>query len=114
MTEQNLPFPSRYDPPLARPSDPETSQQAAEEIARVLPIRWMDTFRAVAREPGLTASEMERRDGVQRSDYGRRLGELARIGKICRGEPRKCRITGKQAATWWPNITIAGGPRSPE
>lgn len=89
--------------PLARRGDPETSKQAGREI-----IPAINALRAWAAEcvrvaPGKTQRELGAEfcpDDPRR--IGRRLNECEEIGLVRRGPARKCSISGKRAATWWP------------
>lgn len=89
---------------IARATDPETSHQAAEEIADKLDglRRWAAD--CVARSPGLTAGELGRdySPGGDRVYIARRLTECDRLGTVRRGQVRRCAVTGRRAATWWP------------
>lgn len=53
--------------------------------------------------PGLTSRELAANtDQVSHESFHKRLPELERLGKAHRGEPRKCRVTGRRATTWQP------------
>lgn len=84
---------------LARPSHPETSKEAAVEIAKDLPEREARTLARVRAFPGMTASELDY-NGPR--VYGKRLSALLRRGLIRKGESRICTQTRFKAATWWP------------
>jgi hypothetical protein len=87
---------------LARRGHPETSQRGAEDAAGRLGQMRQAVLEAVTRHPGLTASELERAEGVLGRTYGRRLPELAAHLMVRRGEARPCTVTGRAATTWWP------------
>ena len=88
---------------LARKADPETSKEAARgsvlngDVERA---RWAAMQLVVAHGPA-TGSELADFDDHHDSRHvGRRLSELERDGLIIRGDPRKCHVTGRNAATW--------------
>jgi hypothetical protein len=52
--------------------------------------------------PGLTANELAQFVGVgDVRKINRRLPELLEMGKVRRGEPRKCSVSGKQCHVWF-------------
>lgn len=89
---------------LARREHPQTSKQAAAEAivegsviaSEARALTWVISY------PGQTASELEQLAEVRGRVFGRRMVGLVRKGKISRGAPKRCAITGKAAATWWP------------
>lgn len=83
--------------PIARASDPVTSQEAAQIITEsgTREDNTREALALVQSEPGICGSEMPER-------LRKRLGELERDGFIKRGEPRESRLTGFRNATWWP------------
>ncbi len=87
----------------ARVTDPGTSKEAAAHVkasGAAARIRTL-ALEAVGRYPGHTSSELARIYGF--SDprvLGRRLSELDRKGLVVRAEPRKCKVSGRSAATW--------------
>lgn len=86
---------------LARREHPETSRQAAKEIAPTLSILRTEALRLVKAHPGSTASELAEYDGHRDTRrIPRRLPGLERQGLIKRGPARACRVTGRQATTW--------------
>lgn len=88
---------------LARKTDPETSHAAASGIAPHLGALQQAAADAVRRWPGRTATELAVNAGhADPRVFNRRLGECERFGMVRRGEPRACKATGRQAATWWP------------
>jgi len=90
---------------LARRQDPETSKAAARSIAPSLPNLQSHAVSLVAQYPGKTARELAEVDPLCAKDprvLNRRLGEVARKDLIVRGVVRRCGVSGRQAATWWP------------
>ncbi len=100
-----IPLPSA----LSRASDPATSHQAEQHLRESgkLAQQQKDVLWYVKQYPGNTAREYQAENEGMRSSppegvFRRRLVELERAGLVRRGEPRKCRCGGRQAATWWP------------
>lgn len=94
--------------PLTRRDDPETSRAAAEEIAPQLGSLHRDILACLRGwfDPPPTSREL----GVHMNrEVWRRMGELETKGLVIRSKVRRCRISGKFAATWWPK-----GKRVPE
>lgn len=56
----------------------------------------------VYRQPGLTATEIADRIGVNRYSPSRRLPELRRDGLITMSKVRPCSVTGRMSTTWIP------------
>lgn len=54
----------------------------------------------VSETPGLTAGEWEAYIGD--SSFHKRLSDLARLGRLVRGDKRKCMVSGRPAVTWHP------------
>lgn len=91
---------------LARTTDPETSHEAAEFI--VPKVNRLQTWAAmcVRERPGLTSAELAREYcPLDPRRIGRRLAECERFGMVRRGEARKCTVSGRNAATWYPTET---------
>jgi len=92
---------------LARRKHPEPSHKVAAEVVcdGTVTHATAETLAAVRRWPGSTKSELAAaahlRDPQQ---FGRRLNELEKAGQIERTAARKCRVTGRTAATWKPRI----------
>lgn len=63
-------------------------------------------LRAVRRQPGLTAREIEARIGIKAH---KRLPELRADGLIHNGSVRTCRVSGRMAMTWQPDSFINTG-----
>lgn len=86
---------------LARRTDPATSHEAAEKVD-LAKGEWL-ALEAVRDCPGWTARELDARF-APKSDraIGKRLCLLERSGKVYRGVRRRCRVTGNNATTWWP------------
>jgi hypothetical protein len=88
-----------------RNTDPPTSAvagRAAEADGSVRRHRAM-CFETVAHTPGLTAREIEDRLGVKAH---KRLPELRRAGMVRNGPARVCRVSGRRALTWHPNVAV--------
>jgi DNA-binding MarR family transcriptional regulator len=88
---------------LSRPSDPETSKQAARHVvdSDELGSAQLYALKIVYRNPLSTASELTKASGdVDSRRIGRRLNELEKAGWVIRHPARKCRVTGRNAATW--------------
>lgn len=88
---------------LARTTDPATSHDGAGSIVnlRAKMQRW--AARCVRESPGKTVSELAQiycPDDPRR--INRRLTECDRAGTVVRGEPRRCGVTGRRAAVWYP------------
>lgn len=88
---------------LARRTDPETSHVSAQEAIGLglVAEAAAGALRGVREHPGATARELEEAAQVPRSTFGRRLSELD-PSHVRRGPARRCRVTGRPAATWWP------------
>jgi len=90
---------------LARNTDPDTSHQAAEDIVVHIGRLQQRARQCVEDWPGHTATELSKLAGdADPRTINRRLGELERKGVVLRGEARRCSHTGKNAATWWPEM----------
>lgn len=103
MLKQNLLFDDDIAPSLARRRDPDTSQQAAEDLTPQLGRVQMEVLAVIRRSRStLTANEaaeIARRcasmDGKLAETYRKRLGELERRGFVRVVGKRTCSITGK-------------------
>jgi hypothetical protein len=101
-TTDQLPLPLPL-PPLARATDPPTSQLAAEEIVPNLAALHRWAAECVAQRPGRTQRELGAEFcPLDLRKIGRRLNELAKAGVLKRGPVRKCSISGRPAETWYP------------
>lgn len=91
------------DTPRARRSDPETSHQAAEALAKSgeLGRQQLAVLQAVICWPGSTAVELSRQAQLDRYAVSRRLPELQPV-HVRRGPPRRCTVNGRPQSTWWP------------
>ena len=88
---------------LARTTDPSTSKEAAEEVAKRLTDARRYAYEAVVAQPGCTANELANQaDDLDTRRIGRRLNELEKAGVVRRGPVRRCRISGRKGATWEP------------
>lgn len=87
--------------PLSRSTDPRTSHEGAYKTLGRQKRLQAEAYALVRANAGCTASELAAiaadRDPRR---IGRRLVELERRGRIARGTPRKCRITGYRAGIW--------------
>ena len=92
---------------LFRSSDPDTSREAAEHITKngdVSKAR-LEVLEVLKLNPGTTSRELALCDSeVQHESFHNRLPELERLGAAHRGEPRKCRVTGRRVTTWYPGL----------
>lgn len=90
--------------PAARAADPETSHQAAEHVdatgARAA--QQQLATKAVRLYPGLTSLELGSRTSLCRFLLARRLPECETGKAVKRGQARRCSVSGRMAATWWP------------
>lgn len=88
---------------LAKRHDPETSKQAARQIVTELGRLHEEVIGMLELYPGETVSELALRFELRDPRHiGRRLPELARLGRVRRGQARTCRVTGRAATTWLP------------
>lgn len=87
----------------ARANDPESSFIAAEanEMSGRRRAQKLLTVAAVLAHPGSTSRELHELTGIDRHTLGRRLSEVAKDGKIKRGEQRVCTFAKTPAVTWW-------------
>jgi len=88
----------------ARRTDPQTSHDAARHIVASggQAAQHAQTQDAVRCHPGLTSAELARDTGFDRYMLARRLPELCDDDRVVRGDARKCAVSGRSAATWWP------------
>ena len=91
----------------ARRTDPQTSHDAARHIVAsgAQALQQNQALDAVDRNPGLTSNELARATGLDRYMLARRLPELCDSDRVVRGDARKCGVSGRSAATWWPVVT---------
>ena len=87
---------------LARATDPVESLLGAIQATAsgLVSERARAALAAVQRLPDRTAGELAAADGVERTDYGRRLPELLAQGFVVKSGSRRCAATGHRAATW--------------
>lgn len=85
----------------ARGTDPLTSWEAAEKMERSgkAADQRAIAVEAVRINPGRTSFELSKLCSLERHQIARRLPECKSLRK---GEPRRCRVTGNMAVTWWP------------
>ena len=88
---------------LARSTDPVTSHLAASNVSKTgSAARWQRVaLDLIRRRPGMTARELENAGGYENGQIRKRLAEVMRGGLIRKGTARTCRVSGRQAATWW-------------
>jgi hypothetical protein len=86
----------------ARTEDPITSKLSAVEYK--LPTRQQQVLEALIERPRSTAAELgvyfTHTRGLSSETPHKRLPELERQGRVVRGLPRTCRVSGRQAAVW--------------
>ena len=102
MTAPLFPEPPHESRALARAADPLTSHQAADHMAKSGRLGQMmaRTLHLLREYPGRTAAELERIACVADGRYRKRLNDLRLAGRARKGDSRKCRVTGRKAATW--------------
>ena len=93
------------DLPLARKRDPQPSKLAASEIKLdgTLARQLQQTLNVVRVNPGMTAGEYE---SVLNFQCHKRLSDLLALGLVFKGLSRKCKITHRTAATWFPCLPL--------
>lgn len=99
-----------WDIPLARHSDPESSQAAVREIkgSGLRAAQCEAVYRAVAANPGRTSAELAEIMHIDRHIPARRLADLEHQGRVRRGTMRACRVCkthkgqGRLCVTWYP------------
>jgi hypothetical protein len=99
MNQRQLFDPDR----LARPSDPTTSMEAAEEVvdSGLVSTQAALVAELVRKTPGKTGHELAEIHGADYHMLMRRLGHAAGVD---RGGARECSVTGRRALTWWPRV----------
>lgn len=97
------------DPPKvvarARRDNPQTSHEAAAQVERSGKATSHRNILAnfVKEHPGLTNGELSRElPEIGLYAISKRMGEIARMGLIRRGESRVCSVNGTSMTTWWP------------
>jgi predicted ArsR family transcriptional regulator len=91
------------EPRLARLGDPQSSKEAAQHVetsgigGRMCQL----AIHLIKRHQGRTAKELEKLRDLDDGQVRKRLTTLERKGFIRRGDPRRCSVSGRQAATWW-------------
>jgi len=83
-----------------RKSDPPTSALAGREmeIGGAAKQQRAMCLAALVTTPGATAREIEDRIGIKAH---KRLPELRADALVCNGPARTCRVSGRQALTWY-------------
>jgi hypothetical protein len=88
---------------LRRNTDPETSDQAAQEIILALQNLHSQITLLVCEYPGRVARELsDIRGDWDIRVIGRRLNEVEKLGYVRRGPAKETPGTGRMAETWWP------------
>ena len=89
-----------------RSSDPPTSALAGRELESGGAAKQQRAMclAAVVKTPGATAREIEDRIGIKAH---KRLPELRADGLACNGPTRTCRVSGRQALTWYAHTCVA-------
>lgn len=100
--QRHLKLPVRT--PASRAADPETSHAAEAHINSTGSRGKLQAAVAglVERMPGMTSRELAAGSDIAHESLHKRLPECAFAGRVRKGEPRTCRVTGRQATTWWP------------
>ena len=92
-----------WDQPLSRRTDPDTSYEAAKNLAESG--KWnsqkIAVYEGLRKFDGATSGELAHFLGIDRYTPSRRLPEIERTGCIKRGDPRVCRVQGSRCTTWW-------------
>lgn len=89
---------------LRRNTDPATSHQAAREISPDVSRLTIWVGECVAGHPNSTANELARFYGQNDTRrIGKRLDGAVKSGLVVRGEPRRCRVSGRICTTWNPS-----------
>ena len=88
---------------LARNTDPISSHLAAADVEKSgkADAQRVQCLEAVRRYAGQTARELSKKTGLDRYMLNRRLPELAKAGKVQRGDIRPCGAGGRPSLTWW-------------
>ncbi|MBI1373327.1 MAG: winged helix-turn-helix domain-containing protein [Phycisphaera sp.] len=86
-----------------RTSDPPTSALAGREmeVGGAAKQQRAMCLAALVKTPGATAREIEDCIGIKAH---KRLPELRADGLVCNGPARTCRVSGRQAITWYAHI----------
>lgn len=93
---------------LARRTDKQTSHKAAAEIAKILPLMESIALEAVLTNPGWTGREYDEGRNGDRV-VGKRLSTLRDKGLVKEGYERTCRVSGRDATTWYPTTEALVG-----
>lgn len=90
--------------PASRSTDPNASHDAEQHINRsgVRARHQQMAAQAVVRHPGMTSLEISERTSLCRYMLARRLPECETANAVRRGQERRCTVSGRMAATWWP------------
>lgn len=90
--------------PASRATDPAASHAAEDHINRsgVRARHQEMTAKAVGLYPGMTSLEISERSSICRYLLARRLPECETAQQVRRGQERRCTVSGRMAATWWP------------
>ena len=91
--------------PIARPTDPHSSHEAAAHVnaSGRRESHVAKVTNAVRAKPGHTGREVARMVGLDYHETMRRLNDAVKRGVISKGPARHCRLGGWRAVTtWWP------------
>ena len=87
----------------ARNTDPITSHMAAAAVVHSdqIAAQRIQMYELVSEYQGRTSMELAELCEFDRYQLARRLPELREKGRVESRGMRKCRITGREAMTWW-------------
>jgi hypothetical protein len=90
--------------PAARSTDPHASHDAERHINQsgVRARQQNMAAQAVKIYAGMTSLEIAEKATLCRYMLARRLPECETAGKVYRGQERRCSVSGRLAATWYP------------
>lgn len=93
--------------PHYRPDDPESSREAWGKVRESVRVMCRAAAELVRQFPGMTAYELDalyraRNPDAKEGQLRKRLADTARMGLVCRGPRRACRVCGNNAVTWNP------------
>lgn len=102
LFDPDNPYARGLRPAASRSSDPDTSRQAAAELAAsgVQGKQAQAVLDAVRKWTGRTSAELAQLAGLDRYAVARRLPELERADVVRKCPPRKCAIQHRAATTW--------------
>ena len=88
--------------PIARPEDPSSSHEAAQEITEsgTRSAQCRAALELVRANPSSTSLELANLGDLDRYQLARRLADLRNAGQVENGEQRRCLVSGRNALTW--------------